>query len=119
MLPARLQALPAHLQHGREAEKTAKIYYVLSCKEHLICVLGSCEDVAAGLQPPGSKKYRQKKMYHHSPLSDSDRGRLMVHLFFIQFSLGAKGGSLTLCAGSECSVRVQVCRLQLAGMPVK
>ena len=83
----------------------------------LICVLGSCEDVAVGLQPSGSKKYRLKNMYHHLHLSDSDRCRLMVHLFFIQFSLGARGSSLTLCAGSECSVRVQVCRLRLAGMP--
>jgi hypothetical protein len=78
--------------------------------------LSPCEDVAVGSQPSGNKKYCLKHMYHHSHLSDSDRCRLMLHLFFIQFSLGAKGGSLTLCAGSECSVRVPVCRLQLAGM---
>ena len=72
--------------------------------------------MAVGLQSSSNKKYRQKNIYHHSHLSDSDRCRLMVHLFFIQVSLVAKGGSLTLCAGSECSVRVPVCRLQLAGM---
>ena len=117
MLTAGLQALPAHLQHGREAEKTARICVVLQGPP--ICVLGSCEDVAVGLQPSGDKKYRLKNMYHHSPLSDSDRCRLMVHLFLIQVSLGAKWSSLTLCAGSECSMRVQVCKPQLAGMPAK
>ena len=72
--------------------------------------------MAVGLQSSSNKKYRQKNIYHHSHLSDSDRCRLMVNLFFIQYSLGARGGSPTLCAGSECSVRVLVCRLQLADM---
>jgi len=87
-------------------------------KFFVVRVVGSCEDVAVGLQPSSNKKYRQKNMYHHSPLSDSDRGRLMVHLFSIQFSFGARGGRLTLCAGSQCSVRVLARRLQRAGMHV-
>ncbi len=79
--------------------------------------LSPCEDVAVGSQPSGNKKYCLKHMYHHSHLSDSDRCRLMVHLFLIKVSLGARWSSLTLCAESECSMRVQECRLQLAGMP--
>ena len=80
-----MQALSAPLRHSvAEKVRNNKMYCVWSCNDFHAVFKEAAKKSQQGCNSSVTKNL-SKNIYHHSHLSDSDRCRLMVNLFFIQF----------------------------------